>query len=63
MNLIGGTRPTFLHRPGFVGKALRTFPRGGGSRPLPYGNRVSPRTVAIGISMAVIAASHSSPMT
>ena len=27
MNLTGGTRMTFLHRPGFVGKASRTFPR------------------------------------
>jgi hypothetical protein len=61
MNLTGGTRPTFLHRPGFVGKAPRTFPRGGGSRPLPYGNRVTPRTVAVGISMATSAASRSSP--
>ena len=29
MNLTGGTRPTFLHRPGFVGKAPRSFPREG----------------------------------
>jgi hypothetical protein len=63
MNLTGGTRPTFPHRPGFVGKAPRTFPRGGGSRPPPYGNRVTPRTVAAGISMAVSAASRSSPTT
>jgi hypothetical protein len=62
MNLTGGTRPTFPHRPGFVGKAPRTFPRGGGSRPPPYGNRVAPRTVAAGISMATSAASRSSPM-
>jgi hypothetical protein len=61
MNLTGGTRPTFPHHPGFVGKAPRTFPRGGGSRPLPYGNRVAPRTVATGISMAASAASRSSP--
>jgi hypothetical protein len=61
MNLTGGTRPTFPHHPGFVGKAPRTFPRGGGSRPPPYGNRVAPRTVATGISMAVSAASRSSP--
>jgi hypothetical protein len=51
MNLARGARPTFLHRPGFVGKAPRTFRRGGGSRPLPYGNRVVPRTVTAGISM------------
>jgi hypothetical protein len=63
MNLTEGTRPTFLHHPGFVRKAPRTFPRGGGSRPPPYGNRVTPRTVAVGISMAASAASHSSPMT
>jgi hypothetical protein len=63
MNLTGGTRPTFPHHPGFVGKAPRTFPRGGGSRPPPYGNRVAPRTVAARISMAVSATSRSSPTT
>ena len=63
MNLTGGTRPTFPHRPGFVGKAPRTFPRGGGSRPLPYGNRVAPRRVATGISMAASEASRSLPTT
>jgi hypothetical protein len=62
MNLIGATRPTFPHHPGFVGKAPRTFPRGGGSRPPPYGNKVVPRIVAAGISMSASAASHSSPM-
>jgi hypothetical protein len=61
MNLTGGTRPTFLHRPRFIGKALRTFPRRGGSRPPPYGNRFAPRTVVAGISMAVSATSCSSP--
>jgi hypothetical protein len=63
MNLTRGTRPTFFHRPRFVGKAPRTFPRGGGSRPPPYGNRVMPRIVAAGISMAASATSHSSPTT
>jgi hypothetical protein len=63
MNLTGGTRPTFLHHYGFVGKAPRTFPRGGGSRPPPYGNRVTPRIVVVGISMEESAASRSSPMT
>jgi hypothetical protein len=63
MNLTGGTRLTFPHRPGFVGKAPRTFPRGGVSRPPPYGNRVAPRTVAAGISMAGSATSRSSPAT
>ena len=63
MNLTRGTRPTFLHHPGFVGKAPMTFPRGGGSRPPPYGNRFVPSTVATGISMAASAASRSSPMT
>jgi hypothetical protein len=53
MNLNGGMRSTFLHSPGFVGKTPRTFSRGGSSRPPPYGNRVAPRTVAIGISMGV----------
>jgi hypothetical protein len=61
MNLTGGTRSTFPHCPGFVGKTPRTFPRGGGSRPQPYGNRIVPRTVATGISMAASATSHSSP--
>ena len=63
MNLTGGMRPTFLHHLGFVGKAPRTFPRGGGSRPPPYGNRVAPRIVVAGISMVASAASRSSPMT
>jgi hypothetical protein len=62
MNLTGGTRLTFLYCPGFIRKAPRTFPRGGGSRPLLYGNRVTLRTVAAGISMAVSVASHSLPM-
>jgi hypothetical protein len=61
MNLTRGTIPTFLHRPGFVGKTPKTFPRGGGSRPPPYGNRVAPRTLATGISMAASVASRSSP--
>jgi hypothetical protein len=63
MNLTGGTRLTFPHRPGFVGRAPRTFPRGGGSRPPPYGRKVTPRTVTARISMVVTAASRSSPMT
>jgi hypothetical protein len=62
MNLTMGTILAFPHRPGFVGKTPRTFTRGGGSRPPPYGNRVMPRTVAAGISMATSAASHSLPM-
>ena len=63
MNLTRGMRLTFPNHPGFIGKAPRTFPRGGGSRPPPYGNRVAPRTVAIGISMVASATSISSPMT
>ena len=63
MNFTGGMRPTFLHRPGFVGKAPRTFSRGGSSRPPPYGNKVKPRIVAVGISMAASATSCSTPMT
>jgi hypothetical protein len=62
MKLDGGMRLTFLHHPGFTGKAPRTFPTGGGSRPPPYGNRVTPRTVAARISMAMSAASCSLPM-
>ena len=49
MNLNGGMRSTFPHHPGFMGKAPRNFSRGGSSRPPPYGNRVAPRVVAIGI--------------
>jgi hypothetical protein len=63
VNLTGGTGLTFPHCPGFVAKAPRTFPRGGGSRPPPYGNRVAPRIVAARISMAASATSRSSPMT
>jgi hypothetical protein len=63
MNLTGGTRMTFPHHLGFMGKAPRTFPRGGGSRPPPYGNRVASRTIAAGISMAASATSRSSPTT
>jgi hypothetical protein len=62
MRLNGGMWSAFPHDPGFVGKAPRTFSRGGISRPPPYGNRVTPRTVATGISMAASAASRSSPM-
>jgi hypothetical protein len=63
MNFTRGTRLTFPHRLGFVGKAPMTFPTRGGSRPPPYGNRVAPRIVAIGISLAASATSHSSPTT
>jgi hypothetical protein len=62
MNIVGGARSTFPHRPRFVGKAPRIFPRGGGSRPPPYGNRVVPRKVAAGISMLASASSRLSPM-
>jgi hypothetical protein len=62
MNLTGGTRAAFPHRPGFVGKTPRTFSKGGGSRPPPYGNIDVPRIVAAGISMAASVASRSSPM-
>jgi hypothetical protein len=60
MNLTGGAISTFPHHPRFVGKDPWTFPRGGGSRPPPYGNRFTPRTIATGISMAASAASRSS---
>jgi hypothetical protein len=63
MSLNRGMRSTFLHHPGFMGKAPRTFSKRGSSRPPPYGNRVIPRTVATGISMVASAASHSSPTT
>jgi hypothetical protein len=61
MSLNGGMRSTIPQHPGFVGKAPRTFSRGGSSRPPPYGNRVTPREVTTCISMAVSATSHSSP--
>jgi hypothetical protein len=63
MNLTGGTIPSFPHCLGFVGKAPRTFPMGGGSSPPPYGNRVAPRTITARISMAASATSRSSPTT
>jgi hypothetical protein len=63
MSLNKGMRSTFPQDPGFVGKAPRTFSRGGISRPPPYGNRVTPREITTGISMETSATSHSSPMT
>jgi hypothetical protein len=63
MNLNGGMRSTFPNHPRFVGKVPRTFSMRWSSRPPPYGNRVAPRTVTTSISMAVSAASRSSPMT
>jgi hypothetical protein len=62
MNFTGSMRPTFLHHPGFVKKTPKTFPRGGGPRPPPYGNRVTPRTVVAWISMVASGTSRSSPM-
>jgi hypothetical protein len=62
INLNGGMRSTFLHHLGFVGKAPRTFSRGGSSRPPPYGNRIAPRKITTGISMAASPTSLSSPM-
>jgi len=59
MNLNGGMRSTIPQHPRFVGKAPRTFPRGGISRPSPYVNRVAPRAVATCISMAGSATYHS----
>ena len=38
---------------GFVGKAPQTYPKGGYTRTLPYGNKSTPRVVAIEISMVV----------
>jgi hypothetical protein len=62
MSLNGDMRSAFPHHPRFVGKDPRTFSRGGSSRPPPYGNRVTQRIVATGISMAASASSHPSPM-
>jgi hypothetical protein len=63
MRLNKGMRSTFPQHPGFVGKALRTFFRGGSSRFPPYGNRVATRTIYTCISMESSATSHSSPTT
>jgi hypothetical protein len=63
MSLNRGMRSTIPQHPGFVGKAPRTFSRGGSSRPPPYGNRVAPRANTTCISMAMSATSHSSPTT
>jgi hypothetical protein len=63
MSLNRGMRSSIPQHPRFVGKAPRTFSRGGSSRPPPYGNRVTPRAVTTSISMVVSEASHSSPTT
>jgi hypothetical protein len=63
MSLNGGMRSTIPQHPGFVDKAPRNFSRGGSSRTPPYGNRVTPRAVTTGISMAVSSTSHSLPTT
>jgi hypothetical protein len=63
MSLNGDMRSTFPHHPEFLGKAPKTFSRGGSSKPPPYGNRVAPRTTSTCISMAASAASRSSPTT
>jgi hypothetical protein len=63
MRLNKGMRSTFPQHPRFMGKAPRTFSRGGSSRTPPYGNRATPREVSTGISMATSATSHSSPTT
>jgi hypothetical protein len=63
MSLNENMRSTIPQHPGFVGKAPRTFSRGGSSRPSPYGNRVTPRAITIGISLVASATSHSSPTT
>jgi hypothetical protein len=61
MSLNRGTGSTIPQQPRFLGKAPRTFYRGGSSKAPPYGNRVTPRAVATCISMAVSETSHSSP--
>jgi hypothetical protein len=63
MDLKGGMRSTIPQQPRFMGKAPRTFSRGGSSRPPPYGNRVAPRVVATGVSMVVSATSQASSTT
>jgi hypothetical protein len=63
MSLNGGMRSTIPQHYGFMGKALRTFSRGGNSKPPPYGNRVDPRAITSGVSVAVSATSHSLPTT
>jgi hypothetical protein len=56
-----GCKTDISASPGVRRKGPRTFPRGGGSRPPPYGNRFAPRTEAAGISMAASVAPRSSP--
>jgi hypothetical protein len=63
MRLNEGMRSTIPQHHGFVGKAPRTFSKGGISRSPPYGNRSAPRAVTTSISMVASAASHSSSMT
>jgi len=63
MDLKGGMRSCIPQQPRFLEKAPRTLSMGEISRPPPYGNRVSPRVVAAGISMAVSATYHGSPTT
>jgi hypothetical protein len=63
MSLNEDMRSTIPQHLGFVGKAPRTFSRGGSSRPSPCGNRVAPRAITIGISLVASATSYSSPTT
>jgi hypothetical protein len=50
MDLNRGIRLVISQYPRFMGKAPTNFCRGEISRPPPYGNRVSPRVVAVGES-------------
>ena len=51
LDLKGGNKTIFPHQPRFMRKAPRTLSRGGSLRPPPYGNRVVPRALIVGISM------------
>lgn len=53
LDLKGGNITIFPKPLRFVGKATRTFSRGGSLRPPPFGNRVVHRTSIIGIRMVV----------
>lgn len=53
-----GNKTIFPQRSSFMGKAPRTFSRGGTLRPPPYGNKVVPRALIMEISMVCTAASR-----
>jgi len=63
LNLKGGNKTIFTQQPRFMGKAPSNFSRRGSLRPPPYGNRVAPRALIMGISMVTSAASPATSRT